>query len=162
MSAFYLDKMTLTIIGIGQSLRGDDGAGLAAVRRWQEMCPAQHPDVRIELAESPGLGLLNLLEGAAAAILVDAVRSGAIPGSLHCLDESDIAAFLDGANSAHGWGVAESLALSRQLDPDSLPARLVLIGIEAGQVKLGEGLSPAVAASLPDAARLIQETIQQL
>ena len=154
--------MTLTIIGIGQSLRGDDGAGLAAVRCWQEMYPAQHLDVRVELAESPGLGLLNLLEDADAAILVDAVRSGASPGSLHRLGECDIAAFLDGTNSAHGWGVAETLALSRQLDPDSLPVQLVLIGIEAGQVALGKNLSPAVTASLPEAARLIQETVKQL
>jgi Ni,Fe-hydrogenase maturation factor len=41
----------ILIIGIGQSLRGDDGAGLAAVLRWQQQFPTQaaNPDLQVEL-----------------------------------------------------------------------------------------------------------------
>ena len=152
------------VIGIGQSLRGDDGAGLAAVRLWEEahQRPGQNLDLRVELAESPGIGLLGLLEGADTAILVDAVQSGAKPGTLHKLSEGELGAFLDGADSAHGWGVAETLALGRQIDPDAMPKMIVIIGIEARQVRVGGGLSPGVATALPDAARLISETLEEL
>jgi hydrogenase maturation protease len=156
------DIVMIAVIGIGQSLRSDDGAGLAAVRLWQ----ANHSsidgvsNIRVEMAENPGVGLLTLLEGADSAILVDAVRSGAEPGTLHCLVESQIPAFLDGASFAHGWGVAETLALGRLVNPEDLPVKLVLIGIEAGEVALGEDLSPEVAAALPEVVRLIEKMIK--
>jgi len=148
----------IVVIGIGQSLRGDDAAGLAAVRLWQDNYPvdAQTSTKRVELVENPGLGLLTLLEDAASAILVDAVKSGAEPGTLHSLGETDIAAFLDGTGSAHGWGVAETLTLGRKINPENLPKQLVLIGIEAENTDLGESLSPKVEAILPEAARLIE------
>src|SRR5512139_2985786 len=80
---------TLVVVGIGQALRSDDGAGLAAVQAWQQSYPesARCSNVRIEMAELPGTGLLALLEGAQAAIVVDAVRSGATPGTVHALSE---------------------------------------------------------------------------
>jgi hydrogenase maturation protease len=125
----------IRVIGIGQSLRGDDAAGLEAVRLWQTIYHATHghAEVQVELAELPGIDLLRLLEGAQAAILVDAVRSSSKPGTVHILPENEIAAFSAGSGSAHGWGVAEALTLGRQLMPDCMPQMLVLIGIEAGR-----------------------------
>jgi hydrogenase maturation protease len=156
--------MKITIIGIGQQMRGDDEAGLAAVALWQEKYPntATDPSIRVELAESPGIGLLNLMETADAVILVDAVFSGVQPGTLVHLSHTDLAAYLQGTGSAHGWGVAETLALGEKISPETLPETILIIGIEAGQVSLGEPLSPAVSASLEGAAALIQDTVQSL
>jgi hydrogenase maturation protease len=146
----------IKIIGIGQNLRGDDAAGLSAVRLWVETYQAQHPQVQVELAELPGIGLLDLLEGTGFAILVDAVHSGARSGTVYQLREDQLASFTGGTGSAHGWGVAETLSLGRQLVPTSLPVQVIVIGIEAGQFSLGESLSPEVQASLPEAARTIE------
>jgi hydrogenase maturation protease len=152
---------TIKIIGIGQSLRGDDAAGLYAVRLWVEKyhVKAQRPGVQVELAELAGIGLLNLLENARFAILVDAVHSGAMPGTIHRLTEDQLESFNGGFGSAHEWGVAETLSLGRQLTPFSLPTELILIGIEAGQLDLGEAISPEVAESLPVVAGLIEESV---
>ena len=151
----------LKIIGVGQSLRGDDAAGLEAVRLWQEIYQPKHdhPNIRVELAELPGIGLLSLLEGSRAAILVDAVHGGAEPGTIYQAGEEQISAFGSGSASAHGWGVAETLRLGHQLMPSSMPDRLVLIGIEAGQLALGERLSPAVQSALPEAIKLIEQVV---
>ena len=156
-------KDNLVVIGIGQALRGDDGAGLAAVQVWQETYPdsARHSNVRVELAELPGIGLLSLLEGVKVAILVDAVRSGALPGTVHFLSEADLANPLASSASAHGWGVAETLALGRQLTPQQMPGSIQLIGIEAGELGMGETLSPPVAAALTQAASQIEEAVCQ-
>ena len=149
----------IKIIGIGQSLRGDDAAGLSAVRLWVETFHAEAlpQGVQVELAELPGIGLLNLLQGAHCAILVDAVHSGAIPGTIQRLTENQLESFTTGSGSAHGWGVAETLSLGRQLEPTNLPPELILIGIEADQLDLGEALSPDVASSLPEVAHLIEQ-----
>ena len=156
--------MDIVIIGVGQNLRGDDGAGLAAVQLWQQSFPrsASHPSLRIELAELSGLGLLDLILGAGAAIIVDAVLSGAIPGALHLISETDLAAFESSTGSAHGIGVAESLALGRRIYPEEMPAKIILIGIEASDFGPGETLSPEVRLTIPLAAQSIEEQFQGL
>ncbi len=152
---------TIKVIGIGQSLRGDDAAGLAASRLWQQTYQVRNvrPNVQLELTELPGIGLLSLLEGARVAILVDAVRSGARVGTIYELIENQLEAFTNEAGSAHGWGVAETLSLGRKLMPSTLPDKLILIGIEAGQLNLGETLSLEVETALPEVARLIEQNV---
>jgi hydrogenase maturation protease len=151
----------IKIIGIGQSLRGDDAAGLAAVHFWQQTFQAktERPNITVELAELPGIGLLSMLDGAAIAILVDAVRSDAQPGTVHILTENQLEAFEGNSQSAHGWGVAETLALGRELMPSQMPEKLILIGIEVGQLDIGEGLSTEVELALPEAANLIEKFV---
>ena len=152
----------IAVIGIGQSLRGDDAAGIEAVRVWQQKYTESKddPHVIVSLTENPGLGLLNLLEGVESAILVDGVKSEAEPGTLYRVGESEIVSFAQGSD--HGFGVGETLALGRSVDPGSLPEDIVVIGIEVGQTDVGKALSQEVAAVLPEAAKLIEEEINRL
>ena len=103
--------------------------------------------------------LLIVLEGASIAILVDAVRSDTKSGTIHILSEDQLESFAAGTGSTHGWGVAETLALGRSLMPSTMPASVILIGIEAGDLSLGESLSPDVEQSLPEVARLIEQLV---
>jgi hydrogenase maturation protease len=149
----------IKIIGIGQSLRGDDAAGLAAVRLWQERYQGnmERTNLQVELAELPGIGLLSMFEGARIVILVDAIHSDAKPGTIHLLSSDELETFTGGASSAHGWGVAETLSLGQKLMPSSMPEKLLLIGIEGGNFSVGESLSPEVELALPEVARLIEQ-----
>lgn len=151
----------IKVIGIGQSLRGDDAAGLLAVRLWEQIYPLQasHPNIQVEVSELPGIALLDLLKGFRVAILVDAVRSGSTPGIIHQLSEDQLVSYAAGSGSAHGWSVAETLALGQQLFPSQMPLILLLIGIEAGQLGLGEKLSPEVEACLPAVADLVEQHV---
>jgi hydrogenase maturation protease len=155
--------MHIVVIGIGQPLRGDDGAGLEAVRRWQEKFPQTAKSVRVETAELPGLGLLDLLEAASAAVIVDAVQAESVAaGTVLRLDPEEAAAFAPGAGSAHGWGAAETLALGRTLDPSLAACRLRLVGIVGRAFTAGAGLSPEVRAALEGAAEAIEEEVNRL
>lgn len=147
----------ITIIGIGQSFRGDDAAGLEAVCRWREEFneTASRPEVQVEVCELPGVGLLDLFEGADSVLLVDAVQSGAKVGIVHRIGPEELLAFSADSTSAHGWGVAETLGLARQLGLTLPPIHL--IGIEAGQMDLGAGLSPEVEAALPVVCAWIED-----
>jgi hydrogenase maturation protease len=152
--------MNILVLGIGQSLRGDDAAGLEAVRLWHQTYPKTVKKVQVEFSELPGLSLLDRLDGVDAAILVDALHTAADPGTLHRLDPDELAAFTTDAQSAHGWGVAETLALGRSLYPGLTQCRITLIGIVGNRFGLGTGLDPAVQAALPRAADLIETEIQ--
>ena len=141
---------SVLLVGIGQRLRGDDALGLAAVEAWQAKYP-NHPAVAVDTLESPGLSLLTALSGYQAAIIVDAIRAGGQTGRVFHLQDSEILAFGPGASSAHGFGVAETLAMGRTLQPEELPKCIQLIGIEAGIVEVGEPISPAGRKAIPRA-----------
>ncbi len=157
-----MDQEKIIVIGTGQALRGDDAAGLEAVRRWQVDFPQTAGRVRVELCELPGLGLLELLEGMPAAILVDALHAAGSPGRLKRLQPDDLAVFAVGAASAHGWGVAETLSMGRLLYPALAHCRVTLIGIAGGQFEMGAGLSLEVQAVLQKAAAMIEKEVQSL
>ena len=154
--------MKVAVIGIGQSLRGDDAAGLDAIRQWKEeyLKTANRPEIRVDASELPGLALIDLLADVDAAVIVDAVQSSAKPGTIHRISPDELSAFTPDAQSAHGWGVAETLQLGRELYPTlkNLPVRL--IGIEAEQVSMGSGLSQKVAQAMPALCRTIEEEVQ--
>jgi hydrogenase maturation protease len=154
--------MNILVLGLGQSLRGDDAAGLEAVRLWQAQYSQTALKVQAELSELPGLGLLDRLDGMQAAILVDALHAPAAPGTLYRLDPGELAAFSADSLSAHGWGVAETLLLGLSLYPNLADCRITLIGIVGFQFDLGTELSPAVRAALVQAAALIEKEVQDL
>ena len=156
--------MRVTVLGIGQTMRGDDAAGIAAVRLWQQSFPqtAERPELIVEYVELPGLSLLDLLDGFDAAVLVDAVLGAGVPGTIHRLGPDGLAAFTSGTQSAHGWGVAETLALARQVKPDLALIPIRLVGIAAAQIQLGAALTEAVARALPAACEAIEAEVRTL
>ena len=153
---------SVVVIGIGQSLRGDDAAGLEAMRQWRERFPetATRSEIRIEACELPGLMLLDLFAEAEAVVLVDAVQSSAEPGTIHRLGTEELASFTTGSKSAHGWGVAETLRLRAQLTYAQVDIRIICI--EAGQMELGSGLSQAVESAMPMLCKVIEEELHTL
>ena len=156
--------MKIAVIGIGQSLRGDDAVGLEAVRQWQESYPdtANRPEIKVNVSELPGLALLELLDESEAAVLVDAVKCYSVPGTIHTLLPEQLSAFTTDTKSAHGWGVAETLQLDRMLNPDRPTIPIQLIGVEAGQMEMGSGLSKTLEQALPRVCEAIQKEVQIL
>jgi len=164
MNPLEVERMKVTVIGIGQTLRGDDAAGMEAVQRWQRIYTdtSTRPDVNIQYCELPGLGLLDLLDGFGAAVIVDAVAGAAPAGHVYRLSPDDLASFGTGAKSAHGWGIAETLELERKADPTRLQIPIRLVGIEGQEMGLGRPLSAAVEAALPAACEAIEAEVQAL
>jgi hydrogenase maturation protease len=128
------------IAGVGNDWRGDDAAGLVAARRLRELLPG----VRVVEIVGDASALLDAWDGAALAIVIDAVRSGAPPGTIHRLDGGPAAALRLG--STHAIGLAETIELGRTLD--RLPARLELYGIEGARFDTRAELSPSVARAV--------------
>jgi hydrogenase maturation protease len=95
-----------------------------------------------------------------AALLVDAVQSSHPPGTIHRLDEEELAAFTSDAKSAHGWGVAETLKLGGQLT-NSRP-KIRVIGITAGELEMGAEMSDAVRDAIPSVCEAIEEEVKVL
>jgi hydrogenase maturation protease len=59
--------------------------------------------------------------------------------------------------STHHFGLAEAVELARAVG--KLPPKMVVFGIEAERLDLGEGLSPAVADAVDRAAVAVREEV---
>lgn len=152
------ERPQLLIIGIGNPFRSDDAAGIALARRFRERIL---PGVRIIEETGEGAALLDAWRDAPAVILVDAVHSGAPPGTLHRLDlraQEFPRQFF--RFSTHALGVAEAVELARMLH--RLPRCLIFHGIEGKEFASGEGLSPEVERVLSPALEGILEDVRML
>ena len=137
--------MRLLIVGCGNSLAGDDSAGIEIVRRLSELgdCGC---DLRAETA--PGVELLDIFPLADVILFVDAVISGGVPSTLYLapLPSKDLQPRALSSLSGHGWGLAETLELAHALGR-AIP-RLFLLGIEAGTLAQGAPRSAAVEQAI--------------
>lgn len=133
----------VVVIGAGNPYRRDDGAGREVARRLRARAPAG-----VEILDHDGepVGLLALWEGADVVFLVDAVRSGAAPGTLHRIEVGPSGLRAGSRrDSSHGVSLGEAIGLARVLG--RLPPRLVVLGVEAADVADGPGLTAPVASA---------------
>ncbi len=136
---------SLLILGLGNILLGDDGAGVVAVERLSGRYDA--PDgVRVLDGGTLGLSLLPYLADAERAILVDAVQADAPPGSLVRLQGEAVAHASMHRLSVHQIGVADLLDGARLLG--QLPSELILVGVVPESIDLRVGLSMPVAEAM--------------
>jgi hydrogenase maturation protease len=152
--------MNITLIGIGQPLRGDDGVGPEAVRRWSQDFPqtSSDPNIRTVIADTPGLNLLDYFQDADLVILVDAENSGNPAGSVHVHISLPEAGATPAEKTTHGIGVAGTIAIARNIGV-RLPAHIIFIGIEGSRWEMGKDFSEPVRRAVPVAAREIQNQI---
>ena len=149
----------LLVLGLGNVLLGDDGAGVTAVDYVTRHFAAPE-GVSLLDGGTLGMSLLPLLSSADRVILVDAVAADAPAGSLVRLEGEDVAHASLHRLSPHQVGVADLLDGARLVG--RLPATLVLLGVVPASIELEVGLSPAVAASIPELAELVVEDAARL
>ena len=139
-------ESAVLVIGIGNSLRGDDAVGRKVASRIRER---NIPSVRVLEHDGEGASLMELWKGARTVILVDAVSSPAKPGTIcrfdathHPLPQRIF------QNSTHAFGLNEAVELSRALN--QIPPRLIIYGIEGKSFGIGGELSPEVEHAVPE------------
>jgi hydrogenase maturation protease len=150
--------VTHVVIGVGNAYRRDDGVGLAVAARLRGGVPT---GVELVVCEQEPSRLIDDWQGAASALVVDAVASGAPPGTLHRFDAGagPIPAGVF-RSSTHAFGVGDAVELARVLG--KLPDRVVVYGVEGGEFAAGEGLSAPVEAAVEPAAQAVLDDLKQL
>ncbi len=151
-------KAELLVIGCGNEFASDDAVGLQVIRSLKEV---KLPDgVELIEAGTPGLNLLDLWDRADRVIIVDAVKSGAAPGTVHSFDASLLPPRDVMPVSSHGLNIIDAVELGRLLE--RLPAQLTIIGVEIlSEEPFRVGLTPEVEAAVPRARERVLEAIKQ-
>jgi len=147
-------RAPVLVIGIGNELRGDDGAGVQVARRLRA---AAADDVEISIHQGEPAGLIETWRGRESAVIVDAMRSGVPPGTIRRIDASSdpLPGWLSGSSSTHALGLHEAIELARTLE--RLPARLIVYAVEGRCFETGAELSAAVRARIPQLVSMVLE-----
>lgn len=146
--------MKIVILGLGNELLQDDGIGVHAIRRLQA------EGVKGAECLEVGTAMLNAvpaLEWADVVIAIDAVRSGANPGSVVRLELMDGAEQTASA-SLHDLGLRSVLGFL----PDHERPRAIVIGAEPESIGYGMNLTPTLALALDDVVDAVRSEVCQL
>ena len=125
--------MKTLIMGLGNPLLRDDSVGLRLVKELKGLL-ADNPDIELIEDYWGGLRLMEQMVGYDRAIIMDAIRTGASPGTIHLLSPEDIPT--QRSASAHDVNLPTALEFGRQAGAH-LPTseNILLVGIEAADVQ---------------------------
>ena len=133
------------VLGLGNPIMGDDGFGLAVLERLRTewLVP-----VEVSLVDGGtwGMRLLPIIEAAERVLLLDSIDMGIESGAPVVLERSESPRRFGHKLSPHQVDLCEILALAELRD--TLPGDVVAMGAQPERVELGDGLTPALAASV--------------
>ena len=144
----------MLIIVAGNRDRGDDAAGLLIGDRLAQPLPA---DSRLIDASRDPTRILDHLPEVDRVLIVDALRSGAPPGTIHRVDGLDRLIGWDGVRrSTHGLGVVEVLQLAKEMG--LWASDVSLLGIEGRDFGFGAP-TPEVERAVGEAVVMVTEML---
>lgn len=151
----------ILVLGLGNPLVTDDSVGLRVVARLEPLL-ADRPDVEVSEDYWGGLRLMERMVGFDRAIVIDAICTGAPPGTIHRLTPDAVAT--QRSASSHDVNLPTALALGRaaglRLPRDE---HILLVGIEAEDIlSFGEQCTPAVEAAIAPAVEEVLRVVALL
>ena len=140
--------MSRLVIGVGNPLRGDDAAGLRAA----QLVKSARVEEVVDCSD-----LMTMWGEDDSVIVIDAMVSGAAPGTVRRYDGLTQNLPARAFASTHAFGLAEAVEMSRVLG--RLPRALTVFGIEAASFEQGSGLSPDVERAAREVASMVDEGV---
>jgi len=149
----------IMVLGVGNLLFTDEGVGIHAVKTLLERYEFSQ-NVSIEDGGVLGINLLGIISEADELIVVDAIRNGGAPGTLHRLEGDDIPKRILAKNSLHQVDLLEALTLCQALD--KVP-ETVIVGVEPEDIEtLGLELTPPVQEKIGDLIAMVLRELDRL
>ncbi|MGA2183046.1 MAG: hydrogenase maturation protease [Bryobacteraceae bacterium] len=146
----------MRILCLGNDLLGDDAVGVVVAEQLRHLLPEGFD---VDTTDDSGLDLLDHIINTTALVVVDAVQTGAPPGTVHLLDEDDLPVVC--GSSPHYVGLNEALRVARALQLP-VPEKVVILAIEVGDtLSFGAEMLPAVRAATPAVVEMILENMLQ-
>ena len=116
------------IVGVGNTLRCDEGVGPAAVQRILTR-GALPPGVEAVDAGTPGFAILDLARSARRMVVIDAMRAGGAPGTVYVVSPERVRSRgREFTESLHGVSILGALRLARAVG-ELLP-EVCLVGVD--------------------------------
>lgn len=140
------------VLGLGNPLMGDDGAG-ACVAEILARDSTVTASAEVWTAGTDVLRWLERIDGRERVILVDAVESGGEPGRISVRGQLPLD---QPAESAHSLSAVQAVELMRRTVPGMRETQFTWVLVHVASVEANDGLSPEVAAAVPVAAAVVK------
>jgi hydrogenase maturation protease len=152
-------KNNTLVLGIGNTLLADEGAGIHALQYLCTRFP-EIPGVRYLDGGTLSFTLAGEIEDSDNLIVIDAAQLGAPPGTVCVMAGDAMDHFLGkGKQSVHEVGLVDLMDIARLTG--TFPKHRALIGIQPGTLGWGEQPSTVVSQAFPKVAQQAQELIDQ-
>ena len=137
---------SITVLGVGNPIMGDDGVGLEVLAAVQ----AARPDPRIEYVDGAtgGMELIPVVQDADRLLILDAV-AGPRPGQVQRLTGDQLPRLLSSKLSPHQVGLLDVLSACRLLGRE--PSVVEVVGVTPVKVDLQYGLTETVQQAVAEA-----------
>lgn len=155
-----VDTTPTLLLGIGNILLSDDGAGVHVVRALEDLRADGRLPASVALRDGGTIGLTLLAElpEFGALIAVDAMEMGAAPGTVRSFRGAEMDRALGGVKrSAHEVALSDLIGAAHL--SGCAPERRALVAIQPGSTEWGLDPTEAVAAAIPVACREVLSII---
>jgi hydrogenase maturation protease len=159
--------MKTLIVGLGNPILGDDGAGWKVAGEVERLLPlpsqgeGQGMRVDVDCVSLGGLSLMERLIGYQHAIVIDAIGTGQHPiGAAYHFRLDELYDPTSGhTTAAHDVSLMTAIEMGRSLGAE-LPDRIDVVAIESPYTyDFSEELTPPVAAAVPQAVELVMQLL---
>lgn len=150
--------INIRVLGVGSPF-GDDQLGLLAAQLLQKKNRFSDNNLQILTCDRPGIKLLDLMQGADAVFIIDAVMTGAPSGTIHRLSIDELT-HLPKPLSSHGIGLIEALDIGKALN--ELPEQLILYGVEIENIDEPFRITKTSQKSIKQIVTMLEQDIKRL
>lgn len=156
-----MKRNKMVVIGLGNRLLSDEGAGLHAIDLLREKLEAGAPGVNIDLVEAgtPGMNLLHQFDERRKIIFIDAGNCGINPGEYRRFLPDEVSSIKKSRGySLHEFDLIGFLGLARRMNMTK-NVEIVIYCVQAADVLMSEQLSPVVAKTLPGLVQAVYNEV---
>jgi hydrogenase maturation protease len=147
------------VLGMGNSILGDDGAGIYVVNELEKRI-GRYDGIDFECVSWGGFRIIDVLHNYKDAIIIDAINTRKKPvGFIHVADNNK---FIKSVRmvSFHDINFTEAIDFAKKLNI-LMPESITVYGIEVRNTEaFKEGLSPVVQAAAEKCIIMISDKIQ--
>jgi len=151
--------MKTLVLGIGNSLLGDDGVGVYVAQDLAKKIRDKNVDVKD--VSFDGLNLLELIVGYDRLIVIDAIMSeGGKVGEIYRLKPEKACEPAHLSTSPHHFNLAGTIEMGRRLFPEGMPKEVTAFAVGTQEVtQVTEEMTEEVEKAVPKVVRLVLEEI---
>ena len=151
--------MRTLVLGIGNTILGDDGIGVHIVQGLAKEINDENIDVMDTSID--GLNLLELIVGYDKVIIIDAIMTEETKaGEIYRLRPENIGRLACSATSPHHLNLATTIEIGKRLFPQEIPGEVIIFAVGAQEVtEVTEEMTVRVKEAIPRAINLVLEEL---
>jgi hydrogenase maturation protease len=152
--------MKTIVLGVGNPILRDDGVGIHVANTIEK--ELYNSNVKIDVAFTGGMNLLDLIRGHDQAILIDAmIMKNKKIGEVGLFDINNFNTFH--TSNPHDVSLSEAINLAKKLGDNNIPKEIKIVGINIGKFsyEFGENLSCEVEKAIPKAVDIVKKEVKK-